>query len=133
MLQKWKKGHFASVCHSKERPYQRRPAVCNELALAPCSSHPSSDDDMVNVLISVNGILASCLLDTSAKRNHVNLAFFRRAGLAATDNHCKEIGLAVLSSLHILNIKRRITLKYKQRKTSKASSENNLEVRRQPH
>jgi len=26
-----------------------------------------------------------------------------------------------------------VTLKYKQRKTSKASSENNLEVRRQPH
>jgi len=39
----------------------------------------------------------------------------------------------LLSSRCILNMKRLVILKYKQRKTSKASSENNLEVRRQPH
>ena len=38
-----------------------------------------------------------------------------------------------LSSRCILNMKRLVTLKYKQRKSTKASSENNLEVRRQPH
>jgi len=41
--------------------------------------------------------------------------------------------LTSLSSRCILNMKRLVTLKYKQRKTSKASSENSLEVRRQPH
>ena len=39
---------------------------------------------------------------------------------------------AVLSSPWLLNMKRLVTLKYQQRKTSKASSENNLKVRRQP-
>jgi len=93
-----RKGHFAPVCRSKDHPYQLRTGVCNKLALAPCSSHPSFDDDKVNVFISVNGVLARCLLDTGAERNHVNLAFFRRAGLAVTDNHPEEIGLAVKGS-----------------------------------
>jgi len=38
----------------------------------------------------------------------------------------------MLSSRCILNMKLLVTLKYKQRKTSKARSENNLEVRRHP-
>jgi len=98
LLQLWKKGQFAPVCRSKERPYQLRTAVCKKLALVPCLSHPRSDDDKVNVSISVNGVLARCLLDTGAKRNYVNLAFFRRVGLAVTDNHREEIGSAVKGS-----------------------------------
>ena len=39
----------------------------------------------------------------------------------------------LLSSRCILNMKRLVTPKYKQGKTSKTSSENNLKVRRQPH
>jgi len=39
----------------------------------------------------------------------------------------------MLSSSWLLKMKRLVTLKYKQRKTLKASSEHNLEVRRQPH
>jgi len=86
------------VCRSKDRPYQPRTAVCNPSALASSSSHPSSDYDKVNVLISVNGVLARCLLDTGAKRNQVDLAFFRRASLAVTDNNRETIGLAVKGS-----------------------------------
>jgi len=96
-----RKGHFAPVCRSKDRPDQRRTTVCT---LAPCPSHPSSDDDNANVLISVNGVLARWLLYTAAKRNHVNLAFFRRAVLAVTDNHREKIVIAILT-LRVLRLK----------------------------
>jgi len=39
----------------------------------------------------------------------------------------------MLSSRCILSMKRVVTPKYKQGKTPKTSSENNLKVRRQPH
>ena len=42
------------------------------------------------------------------------------------------VGIVLLSSSWLLNMKCIVTLKYKQRKTSKARSENNLEVRRHP-
>ena len=103
------------MCRSNDGPYQLRTAVCNQLALAPCSSHPSSDDDKVNVLISMKGVLARCLLDTGVKRNHVNLAFFRRAGLAVTDNHREEIGLAVKGSSVKTRGSRRSSIKLKNR------------------
>jgi len=53
---------------------------------------------------------------------HATQLFIDRSGVPHAHVEC------VLSSSWLLNIKRIVTLKYKQRKTSKASSENNLEV-----
>jgi len=51
-----------------------------------------------------------------------------RTGSGYLFDFYNEIFQRVLSSRCILNMKRLVILKYKQRKTSKASSENNLEV-----
>jgi len=50
----------------------------------------------------------------------------------AAQNIANRLGL-ILSSRCILNMKCLVTPKYKQGKTPKTSSENNLKVRRQPH
>ena len=62
------------------------------------ASPVNSDDDKVNVFSFVNGVLANCLIDTGAKRNHIDKAFINRTNLIADDSTKEEIGLAVKGS-----------------------------------
>ena len=90
-----KKGHFSSVCLSKSKdPAPTAALKCQQPSLS-AASPVNSDDDKVNVFALVNGVLANCLIDTGAKRNHIDKAFINQTNLSVNNITKEEIGLAV--------------------------------------
>ena len=72
-----KKGHFAQVCCSLQRPLQQsRAAPIDEdfdgdFELVTLRPFLASDNEKVNVHVFVNGVLAKGLIDTGAISNHI--------------------------------------------------------------
>jgi len=79
------------VCLNLKNQHQQQPSLS---AAAPVNS----GDDKVNVFTLVNGVLANCLIDTGAKRNHIDKAFINRTNLSVNNSTKEEIGLAVKGS-----------------------------------
>jgi len=71
-----KKGHFSSVCLSKSKHPAQTVTLTSQQPSLFAASPVNSDDDKVNVFALVNGVLASCLIDTGAKRNHIDKSFY---------------------------------------------------------
>jgi len=67
-------------------------ALTSEQPSLSTASPVNSDDDKVNVLAFVNGVLANCLIDTGAKRNHIDKGFINRTNLSVNDSTKEEIG-----------------------------------------
>ena len=99
-----KKGHFARVCRSLQRPLQQLRAApiedfVGDLQLATLRPFLESDDEKVDVHVFINRVLAKGLIDTGAKSNHIVLSFIRRAHLAVqTSNKVEKVILAVKDS-----------------------------------
>ena len=99
-----KKGHFARVRRSLQRPLQQSRAAPIEdfdgdLQLATLRPFLESDDEKVNVYVFIHGVLAKGLIDTGAKSNHIALSFIRRAQLTVqTSNKVEKVILAVKGS-----------------------------------
>ena len=93
-----KKGHISSDCLSKSKnPTPTATLTSQQQSLSPASP-VNSDDDKVNVFALVNGVLANCLIDTGAKRSHIDKAFINRTNLPVDDSTKEEIGLAIKGS-----------------------------------
>jgi len=67
-----KKGHLSSVCLSTSINPAPTATLTSQQPSLSAASPVNSDDDKVNVFAIVNGVLANCLIDTSAKRNHID-------------------------------------------------------------
>jgi len=95
---KTKKGHLSSVCLSKSKDMAPTATLTSQQPSLSASSPVNSDDNKVNAFALVNGVLANCLIDTGAKRNHIDKAFVNRTNLPVDDSTKEEIWLAVKSS-----------------------------------
>ena len=90
--------HFSSAYLSESKNPMPTAALTSQQPSLSAASPVNSDDDKVNVFALVNGVLANCLIDTVAKRNHIDKAFIDRTNLSVNDSTKEEIGLAVKGS-----------------------------------
>jgi len=93
-----KKGHLSSVCLSKSKNLASTATLTSQQPSLSPASPVNSDDNKLNVFALVNGVLSNCLIDTGAKRNHIDKAFINRTNLPVDDSTKEEIGLAVKGS-----------------------------------
>ena len=93
-----KKGHLSSVCLSKSKNLASTATLTSQQPSLSPASPVNSDDNKLNVFALVNGVLSNCVIDTVAKRNHIDKAFINRTNPPVDDSTKEEIGLAVKGS-----------------------------------